>query len=576
MTQTRTFLIFAWIFVAFLLWTAWDKHHSAPSPVAADSPTMTQADPSVVARADSTVPSAEGLEAPSAPDATGVPALGDAPAPSAASPAGEPIDVFTDVLHLQIDPRGGTILRAELLGYGVTADDDAPPVALLDTRPATYFVAQFGLTSAGDIRPSHEEAFRTEDGARSFRLAEGQDALEVPFVWTHESGLSVRRVYRLERDSYVLQVREEVRNDSDSAWVGAPYCQLQRVEPVSPGSGFTNPAAYAFTGGAFYTPAERYTKVKFDNFAREGARLPQSETGWIAMLQHHFTAACIADTPSALSMRVGRAPSGAPAFIAGHRGSGVQVAPGSSEVITTRAWIGPKLHDRLAETAPSLERAVDFGRLTILASPLFWVLSKLYWLFGNWGWAIVGLVVLIKLVFFKLSEMQYKSFAKMRAVQPRIEQLKERYGDDKQKFQMAMMELYKKEKINPMGGCLPILVQIPVFIALYWVLLESVEIRHAPWILWIQSLTDRDPYFILPVINMVAMWATQKLTPTPGMDPFQKKLMMMMPLAFGVLFAFFPAGLVLYWTTNGLLGLAQQWYMIRRHGSSTSAVVKKD
>ncbi|WP_255505561.1 membrane protein insertase YidC [Alkalisalibacterium limincola] len=298
MTQTRTFLIFAWIFVAFLLWQAWDNHFRADAPVVADSPTMTQADPSVLAQADSTVPSAEGLAAPAAPDAAGVPAApGDVAAPAAAAPTGQPVDVFTDVLHLQIDPRGGTILRAELLGYGLTADADAPPVALLDTQPATYFVAQFGLTSASDVRPSHEEAFRTEDGSQSFRLAEGQDALEVPFVWTHESGLSVRRVFRLERDSYVLQVREEVRNDGDSAWIGAPYCQLQRVEPVSAGSGFTNPQAYAFTGGAFYTPSERYTKVRFDNFAREGARLPQNETGWIAMLQHHFTAACIADTP---------------------------------------------------------------------------------------------------------------------------------------------------------------------------------------------------------------------------------------------------------------------------------------
>jgi len=577
MPQARLFLLVAWILVAFLLWDAWSKDSSARR-VAADVPTGTVADPEAARQAAAAIPSAEGLElVPEGPLAgpvpEGVETMPDAPAAPAAR--GTPVEVLTDVLHLQIDPNGGTILRSELLGYGETWHEDSPPVALLQTDPARFFVADFGLVSNNEARPSHDAPFRTEDGRSRFELGDGQDVLEIPFVWTHESGISVRRTYRLERGSYVLEVHEQVRNDGSEAWVGAPYCQLRRVDPPSQGSGFTNPSAYAFTGGAFYTPNERYNKIRFDNFARDGAALPGNETGWIGMLQHHFAAVCIADVPSSFSMRTGRSPAGAPAYIATARGPGFQVAPGASHEVTTRTWVGPKLHDAMAATAPELQRAVDFGRLSFLASPLFWLLSWLYWLFGNWGWAIIGLVVLIKLAFFKLSEMQYKSFAKMRAVQPRIEQLKERHGDDKQKFQMAMMELYKKEKINPMGGCLPILVQIPVFIALYWVLIEAVELRHAPWILWIQSLTDRDPYFILPVINAVAMWATQKLTPTPGMDPMQKKIMMMLPVVFGVLFAFFPAGLVLYWTTNGLLGLAQQWYMIRRHGGPSTAVATK-
>ena len=235
-----------------------------------------------------------------------------------------------------------------------------------------------------------------------------------------------------------------------------------------------------------------------------------------------------------------------------------------------RLYVGPKLVSEIrAQQVPGLERAVDYSQFSILAilgEGLFWVLSHLYALFGNWGWAIIGLVFLVKLALYPLSAAQYKSFAKMRKFQPRIAQLKERYGDDKQKFQTAMMELYKKEKINPMGGCLPILVQMPVFLALYWVLVESVELRHAPWIWWIQDLTARDPYFILPVLNVAVMWFTQKLQPSPGMDPVQQKMMQFMPVAFGVMMAFFPAGLVLYWVTNGSLGLLQQWWMMKKHG----------
>ncbi|MCA1715136.1 MAG: membrane protein insertase YidC, partial [Gammaproteobacteria bacterium] len=257
-------------------------------------------------------------------------------------------------------------------------------------------------------------------------------------------------------------------------------------------------------------------------------------------------------------------------------GPAVSVAPGTTATTQARLWVGPKLVKRIeAQNVPGLDRAVDFSSYNLMAAlgnALFWLLEKLNRLFGNWGWSIIGLVVLIKLALYPLSAAQYKSMAKMRRFQPRIEQLKQRYGEDRQKFQTAMMELYKKEKINPVGGCLPILLQMPVFLALYWVLLESVELRHAPWIGWIQNLTAPDPFFILPALNMAVMWATQKLSPTPGMDPMQKKMMQIMPLVFGVMFAFFPAGLVLYWVTNGALGLLQQWWMTKVHGGDVLPV----
>ena len=332
----------------------------------------------------------------------------------------------------------------------------------------------------------------------------------------------------------------------------------------------TNPEAYSFVGAAWYSPSEKFNKLKFDDIDPKEPLNSAGQGGWVAMLQHYFFAAWIPD-PSEAS-RFGTAVVQGRYYIRS-AAPVIEIASGATQQSTTRLYVGPKLQEHLAGVAPGLERTIDYGILTLLAEPLFWLLSFFHTLTGNWGWAIILLVVVIKAAFFKLSEAQYKSFAKMRAVQPRIEALKERYGEDKQKFNLAMMELYKKEKINPMGGCLPILVQIPVFISLYWVLLESVELRHAPWILWITNLSAPDPFFVLPVLNLLTMWFTQKLSPSPGMDPMQKKIMTYMPLVFGVMFAFFPAGLVLYWTVNGGLGLLQQWFINKRHGGPTPAKV---
>jgi len=337
-------------------------------------------------------------------------------------------------------------------------------------------------------------------------------------------------------------------------------------------SGLSNPESFSFVGAAWYDG--KFEKAKFDDFAKQPPLNAPVSNGWIAMLQHHFVAAWLPSAPDPQLITVNTdSGSGTPIYqITAINANALDVAPGAAKSYTSRLWVGPKLQAPLAQLAPSLKYTVDYGIFTFIAQPLFdYVLKPLHFLIGNWGWAIILTVVLLKLALYPLSAAQYRSMAKMRAVQPRIEALKERYGDDKQQFQIAMMELYKKEKINPIGGCLPMLIPMPIFFALYWVLIETAELRHAPWMGWIQSLSDPDPYFILPVLNLVVMYLTQKMTPTPGMDPMQKKMMQFMPLVFGVMMAFFPAGLVLYWVTNGLLGLLQQQYITRRHGDKKPA-----
>ena len=560
MSQTRTFLLIAWLVVGYFLWEAWQRDYATPAPAAPDAPLVADATGVPAAGADA-VPTLS-------PDAVAAP---DAVMASVAETAeAAPVTVTTDVLSLAFDASGGTLRRADLLEHRVSPDEDAAPVTLMSTDPARFHVAQSGFADASGSPPSHEAPLRSP--RKAWVLAEGAETLEVPFEWTRDDGLVVRRVYSFRRGSYAIGVRHEITNGTGQSWQGQAYRQLVRVPPPRPSrSFFSSPEAFSFTGVAWYSPEEKFNKVAFEDLAEEPVRASTSG-GWTAMLQHYFLAAWVppAEVPNSFSSAVLEQP--APTrYRLRQLGPVLTVAPGATLVDEATLYVGPKLQEQLEATAPALELSVDYGFLTLISQPLFWILKWLHALFGNWGWAIVGLVVLIKLAFFKLSETQFKSFARMRRVQPRIEALKERYGDDRQKFQMAMMELYKKEKINPMGGCLPILVQIPVFIALYWVLVESVELRHAPWILWIDNLTARDPYFVLPALNMVAMWLTQKLSPSPGMDPMQRKMMQAMPFVFGIMFAFFPAGLVLYWATNGWLGLIQQWYIMRRHGEPAAA-----
>ncbi|GGJ95518.1 membrane protein insertase YidC [Luteimonas terricola] len=574
MNQTRTFLIFAWLMVATLLWMEWGKEQRAPQPDAVAA--AAAADP---AAAIPGAPAPSGVDAPgtvpgAVPQAPAVAAVPGVAAPTAPAASAGLVRVRTDVLDLAL--RGGAVARADLLLFPQTRAEDSPPVRLFDDTPASFYAAQSGWVSASSVAPSHEAGFVPESPGTDYVLAADADTLEVPFVWHGPEGVSIRRSYVLTRGSYAIEVRDTVYNRSESLWQGHAYRQLTRLPQVLK-TGWTNPESFSLYGATWFSPGEGYQRVRYAKFEDEGPVNVRQTGGWVAMLQHHFFSAWIPGPHDevTVSLQATTGAGGAPQYLIREMGPGLAVAPGDEGSISARLWVGPKLVGQIkAQQVPGLDRAVDYSRFALFAflgEGLFWILNKLHGLFQNWGWSIIGLVVVVKGIMYPLSKAQYRSMAKMRRFQPRIQQLKERYGDDKQKFQVAMMELYKKEKINPVGGCLPVLLQMPIWLALYWVLLESVELRHAPWMGWIQDLTARDPLFILPVLNIAVMWATQKLTPMVGMDPMQQKMMQLMPLIFGVFMIFFPSGLVLYWVTNGALGLAQQWWLIRKYAEPAPA-----
>ena len=552
MSNLRPVLFIALAFCAFLLWTEWNKDYGTPA-VPAAAPSDTPASAAASAAADAAdVPSASAA-------AAATPAA--IPAANVPDEHGDSVVVETDVLRLVFDTRGATLREAELKHYPV-APKSPDRVRLLHDDPSGLFVAQSGLVASVGSAPDHRATFTSAAG--SYVLADGSDTLDVPFTWTDGAGVTVTKTYRLRRGDYTIVVDDQVRNDGGTEWRGAAYRQLQRTPPVVATKwSFTNPEAYSFVGVAWYSPEERFEKLKFDKFAAE----PLTRTitgGWAAVLQHYFFAAWIPPADEAGAYQTQIVAGTTPRYLIREVAPSRSVTPGQATTFASRLYVGPKLQGSLDSIAPGLEATIDYGLVTTISKPLFALLKFLHGLVGNWGWAIVLITILVKLALYPLSEAQYRSMAKMRKMQPRMQALKERYGDDRQKLNQAMMELYQKEKINPMGGCLPILVQMPIFIALYWVLLESVELRQAPWILWIDNLSAKDPYFVLPVLNGIAMFLGQKLSPATGMDPMQQKMMQMMPIVFSVMFAFFPAGLVLYWTVNGTLSLLQQYVITRR------------
>ena len=550
MNQTRTFLLFALMAVAYLLWMAWEKDY-APAPAVTGSPVAAS---SATPPADNAVPGAVSTATPAI--ASGAPA----------TTARQLITLSNDVLRLTIDTRGGSVVRAELLAYPAEPvtkkHPNPPPVRLLDDAAGDYFVAQSGLVSAGSPAPDHRALFQSAQ--THYELASGQPQLKADLTW-QQDGIKVTKSYTLKRGSYEVALSQRIDNAGAAPWQGNAYEQLQRApRPAHTGwlQNMTDPSAASFFGAAWYSPEDHFQSLAFDKFQKD----PLHQTfagGWAAMLQHYFFAAWIppAQQTSSYSTDVVNAGGEHPTYLIRTVSSPLAVAPGQSASSDARLYIGPKLTGTLDTVAPGLSLATNYGVFTVIAQPMHALLSWLEKISGNWGVAIILLVLIIKGLTWKLTAAQYRSSAKMRKLQPRVAALKERFGDDKQKMQMAMMELYKKEKVNPMTGCLPVLITIPIFYGLYEVLRESVELRQAPFVGWIHDLSMPDPFFVLPALYTLVMLGQQYLMPATGMDPTQAKMMKFMPLVFAVLFAFFPAGLCLYYVVNGITGLAQQWYI---------------
>jgi YidC/Oxa1 family membrane protein insertase len=535
---------------ALFLWEAWQKHNRPPAlPAAPVTTVVAPATPAMkngaAAVPQSTVPT------PSVP-ATATPSAG------AAIPAsGKRVTVTTDLISVELDTAGGDIRKVSLLKHKAH-NDNTQPFTVMQDKAGAYFVTQSGLLGIG--MPNHTSAWNLVGDKSAFDLG-GGDNLEVSFTNADTPGITVFKTYTFKRNTYIVDVRYDVKNDSSAPVLPNAYFQFLRdsnpPEGESSGSNpFTGIATY--TGPAIYTEAKKFQKIAFSDIDKNKADFPkESPDGWLAMVQHYFVSAWL---PASNIKREFFMKKNDSLYSAGVLVPVAAVAAGAVGSVNMPLYVGPQDQEKLKAIAPGLDLVVDYGFLHVLAYPMFVVLSWIQGFVGNWGWTIVIFTILIKLAFFPLNQKAGKSMAQMKSLAPKIEAMKARYGDDKLKMNQAMMELYRSEKVNPLGGCLPILIQMPFFIALYWVLLSAVELRNAPWIGWITDLSTRDPNYVLPIIMGISMIVQTKLNPAPA-DPVQAKVMMIMPFIFSIMFFFFPSGLVLYWTMQNLLGIAQQWYI---------------
>ena len=532
MDTRRLILVLIFSFSLVMMWDAWQKHNAPKLPLPAAA-TATQGVPQPSAALNASTPAL----------APGVPLTGG-------ESKAETVTIRTDLMLAEVSTQGGELVRLELLKHRATVDAKKNLV-LFDN--AHRYSAQSGLIGEG--LPNHRTVYRVTAGPRDMDSA---DQLTLRLEATTADGVQVAKLLRFKRGSYDIGVSYEIANGSAKPIAPHAYFQFQRDGKAPEGE---SSMVSTFTGVAVYSEAEKYQKVTFDEIEKGSAKfVNKADNGWLAVVQHYFVAAWLPAPTQAREYFVKKLDTNL--YTAGLILPVKEIAPGAKAEVGIPLYAGPQEQARLKALAPGLDLVVDYGFLHIIAAPIFWLLEYIYGFVGNWGWAIVLLTVLIKLVFFPLSAASYKSMAKMRVVTPRLMALKERYGDDRQKLNTEMMDLYRKEKINPLGGCLPIVVQIPVFISLYWVLLGGVEMRGAPWLGWIHDLSAQDPYFILPIIMMASMLIQTKLNPTPP-DPIQAKVMMAMPFIFGIMFFWFPAGLVLYWVVNNVLSIAQQWHITR-------------
>jgi len=544
MDTQRLILLFIFGFSVLMLWEAWQREHSPKPPAHAEQPVASK--PAAAAPA---------------------PSQGAIGTPATAAQKGESIVITTDLVVAEIDTLGGTLKRLELLRHKDSNDPDKNFVLI---SPAHQYEAQSGLTGEGGA--NHRSLWRAQPGPRS--LAASADSLQLQLRTMGKDGLEVEKIYTFRRNSYVIDVAMRVRNGSRNPV--ATYAYFQLTHDGKPEGQRNSVAetfgAQSFTGFAIYSEEHKYQKVHPADIDKGKADyVKQAQDGWLALVQHYFVSAWLAPQGLTRDYLLEKRQDGS---YAGRLLVPVSVAPGADATVDVPLYAGPQEKRRLEAAAPGLDLVVDYGWLAIIAWPLFWLLEKLHALTGNWGVAIILLTVLIKLIFFPLSATSYKSMARMKLITPRLTKIREMYANDRQKMNQAMMELYKTEKINPLGGCFPIVVQIPVFIALYWVLLAAIELRHAPFILWIKDLAALDPYFVLPILMSATMVLQTRMNPTPP-DPVQAKVMQFMPYFFSIFFFFFPAGLVLYWLVNNVLSILQQWQIQRMFNRDKPAHAKR-
>jgi YidC/Oxa1 family membrane protein insertase len=550
----RFVLYAAMAVIGFYLFQAWEKEHPhtpEPSAVSQVAP-VNQSGRFVPETTISTAPAAVAATQP-APNASASMALPQ---------TGKLVKVTTDVLEAAIDTRGGDVVQVKLLQYPESLHSKVP-FLLLNNDPKTRYIAESGLISKMGPDTAQEQADYTVEHT-DYTLVPGADSIVVNLHW-QKNGVNVTKIYTFTRGSYEVKVRYELDNQSNANWEGNLYTQLLRTNtpPASEG-GFINLATYF--GAAISTPQKAFEKISFKQMHDKTLSV-QAQDGWAAMIQHYFIGAWVPPKTATSTYYTNVLPGDL--YVVGMIGSPLQAAPSTKIATETKLYTGPAIASDLEKTAPGLKLTIDYGWFWFISGIIFWLMEKIHQVVGNWGWSIVIVTVIIKILFYQLSAKSYRSMSMMKKLQPKIEKLKERYGDDKQKLTQATLELYREEKVNPMSGCLPILVQIPVFIALYWVLVESVQLRQAPFIFWIHDLSQHDPYYILPVLMGISMFIQQKLNPAPA-DPVQAKVMMLMPVIFTVLFANFPAGLMLYWFVNNTLSFLQQWYIMRRVDAVTA------
>lgn len=561
MDTVRILLLISLAFISLLIWDAWKEDRAATIQTPSveltrsadpDSPLPAITEPNTSsATADNDIPTLTSL-----PDSTHID-------PTAATESGKTLSdgqivrITTDLLYVEINTMGADIKVADLRTYPVDLDQPDLPFRLMEESPSRTLKNQSGLISASETTlPNHNSPFKTK--ANSYSLSEDADQLDVSFHWSNTNGQTVTKTYTFHRNSYKVDLRYVIENKTNNDLSLRSYNQFVR-SPTAEQSGFSM-MPRSFTGAAVYTETNKFQKFDFQDMHEANLNV-DTQGGWISFIQHYFVAAWV--PPENQTNYLYTKQLSSDRYAVGAASPNIVVKANTAETTSGYYFIGPKEQNRFEGLAEGLPLTVDYGWLTILSEPLFWVLNWINSIIGNWGFSIILVTVLLKLVFYKLNDTSYRSMANMRRVQPEMKALKDRHGSDKQAYNQAMMEFYKKEKINPLGGCLPILVQIPVFIALYWMLLETVEIRQAPFILWIQDLSTKDPYFVLPVLMGISMLIQQKLNPAP-MEPIQQKVMMFLPIMFTGFFAFFPSGLVLYWFTNNVLSIAQQWYITNK------------